>query len=131
MDDIKTTNNQLLTDNQTTRKKIEQLEEQESKRIEKENCHERQILIRDLFLIPLDRLCEELRHNNLSETQVATQVDQSDTGTGRIWSDPTIRQHLIGIRVMESSSDPTVGFRLISDRIRLSESIDISTIEFR
>jgi hypothetical protein len=28
-------------------------------------------LIRDLFLIPLDRLCEELKHNNLSETQVA------------------------------------------------------------
>ena len=71
MDDIKTTNNQLLTDSQTFRKKIEKLEEEQSERIEKEKCYERQILIRDLFLIPLDRLCEELRHNNLSETQVA------------------------------------------------------------
>jgi hypothetical protein len=46
---------------------LTQLEEQESKRIEKEKCCERQILIKDLFFIPLDRLCEELRHNNLSE----------------------------------------------------------------
>lgn len=27
-------------------------------------------MIRDLFLIPLDRLCEELRHKNLSGTQM-------------------------------------------------------------
>ncbi len=27
-------------------------------------------MIRDLFLIPLDRLCEELRHKNLSKTQM-------------------------------------------------------------
>jgi hypothetical protein len=31
-----------------------------------------------------------------------TQVDESDVGTDRIWSDPTIRRNPIGIRVTES-----------------------------
>ncbi|CAF3560888.1 unnamed protein product, partial [Rotaria sp. Silwood2] len=47
-----------------------QLEQQELKRIEKEKYCERQVLIRDLFSIPKDRLCEELIHNNLPDTDV-------------------------------------------------------------
>jgi hypothetical protein len=86
MNDIKTTNNHLLTDNETIRKKIEQLEEQESKRIEKEKCYERQILIRDLFSTPLDRLCEELRLNNLSETQVSIFSNPGRSKRHRLWA---------------------------------------------
>ncbi|CAF1430602.1 unnamed protein product [Rotaria sordida] len=77
MDDIKKTNTQLLTDIEAMQKeqkefkeKIEQLEERELKRIEKEKCSERQALIRDLFLVPKNRLRKELIRNNLPETQV-------------------------------------------------------------
>ncbi|CAF2928523.1 unnamed protein product [Rotaria sp. Silwood2] len=88
MDNIKTTNTKLLTDisamqeeqkefkkkieqlEQQELKKIEQLEQQELKRIEKEKYCERQVLIRDLFSIPKDWLCEELMHNNLPDTDV-------------------------------------------------------------
>ncbi|CAF0900065.1 unnamed protein product [Rotaria sp. Silwood1] len=77
MDNIKTTNTKLLTDIEAMQKKqkefqkrIEQLEQQELKRIKKEKYRERQVLIRDLFSIPKDWLCEELIHNNLPDTDV-------------------------------------------------------------
>ncbi|CAF1466169.1 unnamed protein product [Adineta ricciae] len=49
---------------------MQALEGQEIRRIDKEKHQEWQILIRDLFSIPRDRLFEELQRNNLSEDQI-------------------------------------------------------------
>jgi hypothetical protein len=39
---------------------------------------------------------------------LSTQVDESDTGSDRILSDPTIRRNSIGIRVAKSLTNPMV-----------------------
>ena len=70
MDVIRTTNNELLKDNQTIKEELDQLKQQQLARLEKEKSSERHILIRDMFSIPLTRLSEELKSHNLSETQV-------------------------------------------------------------
>jgi hypothetical protein len=95
---VKEKNNQLDTDLQTMRNvlenlpknsvksdnlpeeylhKIQQLEDNELKRLNQEKTREKNMLIRDLFNVPKDKLLEQLQMNNLSEKQMDIFVDQT------------------------------------------------------
>jgi hypothetical protein len=69
--------------------------------------------------------------NSTKRLLLTTQENESDAESDRIRSDPTIRRNPVGFLVLESTSDPNVGFQWNSDDIQLSEPTKSLPLKFR